>query len=313
MELTAGGLYGLRIGGGVTQNVGSYGTLNLTSSGTNDEFIRLDYGTNSSGAITLQKNAITPRLTFASNSLNMYITSLNGNFMQFYNSTTSSAGFGFYTGSTPELTTQIGPTGISSPSFNATSDYRIKENIKPIDLFNINIDGLNPVTYINKKLKTHDIGLIAHEVQEIFPYLVNGEKDGKDMQSIRYMSLICLLIKEVQELKTKMKEKEKEQNPNKTLLIKLNYNQSEKSVETEKIIQIPQPGFYLVICGENYENPNITASFWATVGKTSTIITPIQIPETYQIKSSPESNAILISAKLDPQYTEFDVKYTKFT
>jgi len=87
----------------------------------------------------------------------------------------------------------------------------------------------------------------------------------------------------------------------------------ENSVETEKIIQIPQPGFYLVVCGENYENPNITASFWATVGKTSTVITPIQIPETYQIKSSLDTNTIRISAKLDPQYTEFEVKYTKFT
>jgi hypothetical protein len=219
-------------------------------------------------------------------------------------------------------------------SFNAISDYRIKDNVKPIDLSNINIDSLNPVTYLNKKTKTQDIGLIAHEVQEIFPYLVNGEKDGKDMQSICYMSLIGLLIKEVQELKSKMKEKEKEvqelkskerekekeheekePNPNKTLLTTIHYNQinqPENANEPEKIIQIPNPGFYLVVCGANYENPNITTSFWATVGQTSTVITPIQIPETYQVKSSPDSNAIRISAKLDPQYTEFDVKYTKF-
>jgi hypothetical protein len=34
---------------------------------------------------------------------------------------------------------------------------------------------------------------------------VNGEKDGKDYQSVNYTSLIPLLIKEVKELKEKVK------------------------------------------------------------------------------------------------------------
>ena len=63
------------------------------------------------------------------------------------------------------------------------------------------VDKLNPVTYLNKKSDKQDIGLIAHELQEIFPELVNGEKDGEQLQSVNYIGLIPVLIKEVQELK----------------------------------------------------------------------------------------------------------------
>jgi hypothetical protein len=45
------------------------------------------------------------------------------------------------------------------------------------------------------------MGLIAHELQEVFPFLVHGEKDGKDYQSINYTGLIPLLINEIQNLK----------------------------------------------------------------------------------------------------------------
>ena len=53
----------------------------------------------------------------------------------------------------------------------------------------------------NKK----DVGLIAHEVQEIYPFLVNGIKnDPNTNQSINYIGLIGILIKEVQELKKRV-------------------------------------------------------------------------------------------------------------
>jgi hypothetical protein len=84
------------------------------------------------------------------------------------------------------------------------SDYRIKENVTPLNDTYV-VDELIPVTYTNKLTEKQDIGLIAHELQEVFPFLVNGEKDGKDYQSVNYTSLIPLLIKEVKELKEKVK------------------------------------------------------------------------------------------------------------
>jgi hypothetical protein len=93
--------------------------------------------------------------------------------------------------------------GVTAFSFNATSDYRIKENIQQI---NANIDALNPVQYYNTLSKRQDFGLIAHEVQEHFPTLVHGEKDGPENQSVNYTGLIPILISEIQELKKKVKE-----------------------------------------------------------------------------------------------------------
>jgi hypothetical protein len=104
-------------------------------------------------------------------------------------------------GSALDVTGNLNLSGsATATSFNATSDYRIKENIQLLgDSFNTN--NLIPVTYVNKKTGIQDIGLIAHELQDIYPFLVRGEKDGSEMQSINYIGLIGILIKEIQDLK----------------------------------------------------------------------------------------------------------------
>jgi hypothetical protein len=96
-------------------------------------------------------------------------------------------------------------TGIcSATSFSSGSDYRIKENVELIDS-SFTIDNLRPVTYTNKLLGKQDMGFIAHELQEHYPFLVTGEKDGPDNQSVNYIGLIALLVKEIQELKQDIK------------------------------------------------------------------------------------------------------------
>lgn len=96
-------------------------------------------------------------------------------------------------------------SSVTATSFVQSSDYRIKDNIKELDP-SFNVDKLKPVTYLNKLTGTQDIGLIAHEVQEIYPNLVNGEKDGKYNQSVNYIGLIGVLINEIQNLKKEVKE-----------------------------------------------------------------------------------------------------------
>jgi hypothetical protein len=122
---------------------------------------------------------------------------------------TGSGGFYFY--NIPDGGTVTGPLvtfnssgQITATSFSSSSDYRIKENIIPLNN-SFNVDNLVPVTYINKKTDKQDIGLIAHEVQEYYPYLVSGEKDGKEYQTINYISLIPILINEIQQLKKEVK------------------------------------------------------------------------------------------------------------
>jgi hypothetical protein len=87
----------------------------------------------------------------------------------------------------------------NAASFNATSDYRVKHNVCDVSLGLI--DSLRPVSYYNTLLGKPDVGFLAHEVQNVLPFLVNGTKDGADMQSLNYTGIIGLLVKEVQALK----------------------------------------------------------------------------------------------------------------
>jgi cytoskeletal protein CcmA (bactofilin family) len=96
---------------------------------------------------------------------------------------------------------------VNATSYNSPSDYRIKKDVIPLD-DSFTVDKLRPVTYNNTKLDKQDIGLIAHELQEVYPFLVTGEKDGENLQSVNYTGLIAILIKEVQELKERVKKLE---------------------------------------------------------------------------------------------------------
>ena len=63
------------------------------------------------------------------------------------------------------------------------------------------LDKLRPVTYYQTQLQRQDIGFLAHELQEHYPELVTGEKDGDQMQSVNYTGVLAILINEVQRLK----------------------------------------------------------------------------------------------------------------
>jgi hypothetical protein len=100
----------------------------------------------------------------------------------------------------------------TSTQFNSLSDYRIKKDVEPLDLSEYNINNLRPVKYRYKETDTLNVGLIAHEVQEYYPFLVCGKKDGDTKQSVNYDGLIPVLIKEVQVLKNRVRELEKKLN-----------------------------------------------------------------------------------------------------
>jgi len=92
---------------------------------------------------------------------------------------------------------------IKTLGINNVSDYRIKENVMSLTMSsNIQtIDGLRPVMYFNKLLQKNEYGFIAHEVQEIFPDIVFGNKDAEQYQTINYMSMLPLIVKEIKDMK----------------------------------------------------------------------------------------------------------------
>ena len=89
----------------------------------------------------------------------------------------------------------------TNTAYNTSSDYRLKEQIRPIDNPLQKVLSLNPVNFKYKNSKTLQDGFIAHEIQEILPYLVTGEKDGAEMQEVDYSKLTPILIAAIKELK----------------------------------------------------------------------------------------------------------------
>ena len=73
---------------------------------------------------------------------------------------------------------------LNTTSFNTTSDYRIKENITPVVNALEKVNQLRPVNFnfIGKDQRLD--GFIAHEVQDILPYAVTGEKDATEIKTV---------------------------------------------------------------------------------------------------------------------------------
>ena len=89
--------------------------------------------------------------------------------------------------------------------YDALSDYRIKKNVKNLD-DSYTVDNIRPISYDNIVSNRKYLGVIAHELQEVYPSLVNGEKDGKEYQTVNYSALIGVLVREIQTLKRQVRE-----------------------------------------------------------------------------------------------------------
>jgi hypothetical protein len=94
-------------------------------------------------------------------------------------------------------------TSGSSTFYNATSDYRLKQDLKDYNGLNL-ISAIKTYDYEWKSDKTRMYGVIAHELAEVIPYCVTGEKDAEMMQQVDYSKLVPVLVKAIQELKSEL-------------------------------------------------------------------------------------------------------------
>jgi hypothetical protein len=97
-----------------------------------------------------------------------------------------------------------------SGSGPSPSDKKLKENIKELQNCLEKIDKLSPVSFdwnilANEEFDKQgsDIGLIAQEVEEIFPEIVG---DNKGFKALDYVKLTVLLISAVKELKQQIEQ-----------------------------------------------------------------------------------------------------------
>jgi len=79
----------------------------------------------------------------------------------------------------------------------ASSDERLKSEIEPLENGYDKIEGLNPVSFVWNSNGVADFGLIAQEVEAVYPEFVREDING--YKAVKYNSFIPLLIKTVQE------------------------------------------------------------------------------------------------------------------
>lgn len=98
---------------------------------------------------------------------------------------------------------------VTAVNFYATSDKRLKENIKPLE-YTKSILDLPVYTYDYINGQKNNIGCLAQDLQKLYPQLVSQTKDGYltvDNSKVVYLLLeeVKLLKKELNEIKTKLK------------------------------------------------------------------------------------------------------------
>jgi hypothetical protein len=99
--------------------------------------------------------------------------------------------------------------GTNAVVYSTTSDYRLKEDFKDFHALE-KISAIKVYDFRWKDTNERTDGVIAHELAEIVPFAVMGEKDKVDeggniiYQGVDYSKLVPILIKAIQELKTEI-------------------------------------------------------------------------------------------------------------
>ena len=90
-----------------------------------------------------------------------------------------------------------------------TSAKRYKQNIVSLQDQLDNIKKLKPVEFEWKETQKKDIGLIAEDVEKVYPQLVEYDDNG-DLMGVKYSKITSLLIKAVQEQQEQIEELKEE-------------------------------------------------------------------------------------------------------
>jgi hypothetical protein len=94
----------------------------------------------------------------------------------------------------------------SGATFNSTSDYRLKELVAPLNGGLARVNALKPSVYKWKSNGSAGEGFLAHELAEVVPAAVNGEKDAVNddgsikAQSIDMSRVVPILVAAIKEL-----------------------------------------------------------------------------------------------------------------
>ena len=97
----------------------------------------------------------------------------------------------------------------STTTYYTNSDYRLKEDLKDFN----GLDKISKIPVYDFKWKVDEsrsYGVLAHELQEVIPDAVGGEKDAVNEdesinpQGVDYSKIVPILVKSIQELKAEI-------------------------------------------------------------------------------------------------------------
>ena len=191
-----------------------------TNNASGDVLIR-----SSGGYVRLRATGTNEMAFFSANSERMRIdssgnllvgTAENPNTAKIAIGPTATNGIAIESSNTSVVMSQIvfrNPNGIvgaiqtsgSTTTYATSSDYRLKENVQPMQNALDTVAQLNPVTYTWKIDGSDGQGFIAHELQAVVPDCVAGEKDAVDAegnpqyQGVDTSFLVATLVKAIQE------------------------------------------------------------------------------------------------------------------
>ena len=89
---------------------------------------------------------------------------------------------------------------IYGDEFVATSDMRLKENIKPIENALEKVNNINGVSFNKKNEKQEKIGFIAQDIEKVLPEVVYTDDSEDKIKSVSYGNVTALLVEAVKEL-----------------------------------------------------------------------------------------------------------------
>jgi hypothetical protein len=198
----AAGANGLHISANAPDGDGQIRFFGGTNNTTPQERMRID----GSGNLLVGATSTSPANdTFMSYSPGSGAGAFDG-VMLLSHSTSNNTGSGyvnFYVNTT--VAGSINQNGTNAVAYNTSSDYRLKEAIQPITGALAKVSALKPCTYKWKSDGSDGQGFIAHELAEVVPDAVTGEKDAVDeegnpkYQGIDTSFLVATLTAAIQE------------------------------------------------------------------------------------------------------------------